>query len=109
MKIKTALAALTILLSSSATFANTPVPFNIRAGHGVIYIDWKASALPSDSVKISTPDGVYLGELSALPENENTRQIALPLDKNISTVMVDYNGIVHSVALPHGMGSGSNR
>ncbi|WP_421186180.1 hypothetical protein [Aeromonas enteropelogenes] len=109
MKIKTALTALTILLSSSTAFASAPVPFNIRVGHDVIYIDWKISALPSDSVKISTPDGVYLGGLSALPENENTRQITLPLDKNISTVMVDYNGIVHSVALPNGMDNGSNR
>jgi len=45
MKIKTILAALTMLISSSAAFANAPMPFDLRAGHGVVYVEWKISAL----------------------------------------------------------------
>ncbi len=67
MKIKTILAALTMLISSSAAFANAPMPFDLRAGHGVVYVEWKISALPTDSVDVSTPDGTKLGVVKALP------------------------------------------
>lgn len=106
MKIKTILAALTMLISSSAAFANAPMPFDLRAGHGVVYVEWKISALPTDSVDVSTPDGTKLGVVKALPGK--TKQLTLPSDKNITEVIVDYKGTIHNVSLPHGMGSGSN-
>lgn len=109
MKTRNIVAILAILLSSSVAFASAPVPFNVRTGHGIIYIDWTASALPTDSVKLSTPDGLSLGTLSATPENKSTKQIILPSDKNISTVLASYNGTIHSIPLSHGMGSGRNR
>lgn len=107
MKIKTILAALTMLISSSAAFANAPMPFNLRAGHNTVYVDWKISALPTDSVDVSTPDGLKLGVVKALPGK--TKQLTIPSDKNITEVVVDYKGIIHNVPLLHGMGSGSNR
>jgi hypothetical protein len=112
MKFKTILAALTILVSSSAAFANAPMPFNLRVGHNIIYVDWKISALPTDSVNISTTDGTKLGTVKALPDNTspgNTKQLSLPSDRNITEIIVDYNGTTNNVSLPHGMGSGSNR
>ena len=95
MKIKTILAALTMLISSSAAFANAPMPFDLRAGHGVVYVEWKISALPTDSVDVSTPDGTKLGVVKALPGK--TKQLTLPSDKNITEVIVDYKGTIHNV------------
>lgn len=80
MKIKTILAALTMLISSSAAFANAPMPFDLRAGHGVVYVEWKISALPTDSVDVSTPDGTKLGVVKALPGK--TKQLTLALLHN---------------------------
>ena len=96
MKIKTILAALTMLISSSAAFANAPMPFDLRAGHGVVYVEWKISALPTDSVDVSTPDGTKLGVVKALPGK--TKQLTLPSDKNITEVIVDYKGTIHNVS-----------
>ena len=107
MKTKTILAALTMLVSSSAVFANAPMPFNLRAGHNIVYVDWKTSALPNDSVDVSTPDGMRLGVVKALPGK--TKQLAIPSDKNIKEVVVNYKGTIHNVPLTHGMGSGRNR
>ncbi|MCO5344523.1 hypothetical protein NG896_18290 [Aeromonas veronii] len=107
MKIKTMLAAFTMLVSSSAAFANAPMPFNLRAGHNAVYVDWKMSVLPTDSVDVSTPDGLKLGVVKALPGK--TKQLTIPSDKNITEVIVDYKGTIHNVPLQHGMGSGSNR
>ncbi|MCZ2339005.1 MAG: hypothetical protein LC127_12625 [Chitinophagales bacterium] len=94
MKIKTILAALTMLISSSAAFANAPMPFDLRAGHGVVYVEWKISALPTDSVDVSTPDGTKLGVVKALPGK--TKQLTLPSDKNITEVIVDYKGTIQT-------------
>lgn len=100
-------AALTLLASSTAVLANAPMPFDIRAGHNIVYIDWNSSALPTDSVKVTTPDGTKLGVVTALVGQ--TQQLKLPSDKAISTVVVDYKGVIHTVPLAHGMGSGENR
>ena len=94
------------MASSTAVLANAPMPFDIRAGHNVIYVDWKDSVLPTDSVKVTTPDGTKLGVVAALAGQ--TQQLQLPSDKAISTVVVDYKGVIHTVSLSHGMGSGQN-
>lgn len=107
MKVKTTILTVLALLSSTATFANAPMPFNLRAGHEVVYIDWKRSATPTDFIKVSTPDGTKLGVVNALPGK--TQQLKLPSDRNVTTVLVDYKGMTHNIPLDHGMGSGKNR
>lgn len=46
MNIKTgAFMACTLVVGSFSAFAQAPVPYNVRAGHNIIYMDWSANAL----------------------------------------------------------------
>lgn len=102
-----ALMACTLVVGSFSAFAQAPVPYNVRAGHNIIYIDWSANALSTDTVSVSTLDDTKLGTVMATPGK--TKQLQLPMGKSINTVKVSYNGDVHVIALQHGMGSGRNR
>ncbi|MDH1496133.1 hypothetical protein [Aeromonas caviae] len=37
--------ACTLVVGSFSAFAQAPVPYNVRAGHNIIYMDWSANAL----------------------------------------------------------------
>ncbi|GKQ64623.1 hypothetical protein KAM338_48000 [Aeromonas caviae] len=49
-----ALMACTLVVGSFSAFAQAPVPYNVRAGHNIIYMDWSANALSTDTVSVST-------------------------------------------------------
>ncbi|HGY0993007.1 TPA: hypothetical protein ACNU17_002188 [Aeromonas salmonicida subsp. pectinolytica] len=96
-----------LAVGSFSAFAQAPVPYNVRAGHNIIYMDWSVNALSTDSVSVSTLDDTKLGTVAAVPGK--TKQLQLPMDKSINTVKISYNGDVHVIALQHGMGNGRNR
>ncbi len=99
--------ACTLVVGSFSAFAQAPVPYNVRAGHNIIYMDWSANALNTDSVSVSTLDDTKLGTVTAVPGK--TKLLQLPMDKSINTVKISYNGDIHVISLQHGMGSGRNR
>ena len=99
--------ACALAVGSFSVFAQAPAPYNVRAGHNMIYIDWSANALSTDSVSVSTLDDTNLGTVKALPGK--TKQLQLPMDKNVNKVKVNYNGDVQVISLQHGMGSGKNK
>lgn len=108
MKTKTgAIMACVLAVGSFSAFAQTAVPYTVRAGHNVIYMDWRADARSTDSVAVSTSDGIDLGVMTASPGK--TKKLLLPADDSISTINVNYNGDNHVISLQHGMGSGRNR
>ena len=41
--------ACTLVVGSFSAFAQAPVPYNVRAGHNIIYMDWSANALSTVS------------------------------------------------------------
>jgi hypothetical protein len=64
--------ACTLVVGSFSAFAQAPVPYNVRAGHNIIYMDWSANALSTDTVSVSTLDDTKLGTVMATPEDKAT-------------------------------------